>query len=95
MRRSDATVTPRTHHRTRLANPPGPAARLFQAVQRYTDVRHVAAEQLLGPKPSQSSTKTWLFQLKVRLRFAKQAPVTHPPWFQPAVSPVPFRGQLT
>ena len=27
-----------------------PAARLFQAVQRYTDGLHVAAEQLLGPK---------------------------------------------
>jgi hypothetical protein len=27
-----------------------PAARLFQAVQRYTDSLHVAAEQLLGPK---------------------------------------------
>jgi hypothetical protein len=27
-----------------------PAARLFQAVQRYTDGRHVAAEQLLGPQ---------------------------------------------
>jgi hypothetical protein len=26
-----------------------PAARLFQAVQRYTDALHVAAEQLLGP----------------------------------------------
>ena len=28
----------------------GPAARLFQAVQRYTDGLHVAAEQLLGPQ---------------------------------------------
>jgi conjugative relaxase-like TrwC/TraI family protein len=28
-----------------------PAARLFQAVQRYTDGLHVAAEQLLGPQP--------------------------------------------
>jgi hypothetical protein len=27
-----------------------PAARLFQAVQRYTDGLHVAAEQLLGPR---------------------------------------------
>jgi hypothetical protein len=27
-----------------------PAARLFQAVQRYTDALHVAAEQLLGPE---------------------------------------------
>ena len=27
-----------------------PAARLFQAVQRYTDALHVAAEQLLGPQ---------------------------------------------
>jgi hypothetical protein len=27
-----------------------PAARLFQAVQRYTDGLHVAAEQLLGPQ---------------------------------------------
>jgi hypothetical protein len=27
-----------------------PAARLFQAVQRYTDSLHVAAEQLLGPE---------------------------------------------
>ena len=27
-----------------------PAARLFQAVQRYTDSLHVAAEQLLGPQ---------------------------------------------
>jgi conjugative relaxase-like TrwC/TraI family protein len=27
-----------------------PAARLFQAVQRYTDALHVAAEQLLGPR---------------------------------------------
>jgi len=27
-----------------------PAARLFQAVQRYTDSLHVAAEQLLGPR---------------------------------------------
>jgi conjugative relaxase-like TrwC/TraI family protein len=27
----------------------GPAARLFQAVQRYTDSLHVAAEQFLGP----------------------------------------------
>ena len=27
-----------------------PAARLFQAVQRYTDGLHIAAEQLLGPK---------------------------------------------
>jgi hypothetical protein len=27
-----------------------PAARLFQAVQRYTDSPHVAAEQLLGPQ---------------------------------------------
>jgi hypothetical protein len=26
-----------------------PAARLFQAVQRYTDALHVAAEQVLGP----------------------------------------------
>jgi conjugative relaxase-like TrwC/TraI family protein len=28
-----------------------PAARLFQAVQRYTDGLHMAAEQLLGPQP--------------------------------------------
>jgi hypothetical protein len=28
-----------------------PAARLFQAVQRYTDGLHVAAEQLVGPQP--------------------------------------------
>jgi UvrD-like helicase C-terminal domain len=28
-----------------------PAARLFQAVQRYTDGLHVAAEQLFGPQP--------------------------------------------
>jgi conjugative relaxase-like TrwC/TraI family protein len=28
-----------------------PAARLFQAVQRYTDALHVAAEQLVGPQP--------------------------------------------
>ena len=27
-----------------------PAARLFQAVQRYTDGLHVAAEQLVGPQ---------------------------------------------
>ena len=27
-----------------------PAARLFEAVQRYTDGLHVAAEQLVGPK---------------------------------------------
>jgi hypothetical protein len=27
-----------------------PAARLFQAVQRYTDALHVAAEQLVGPQ---------------------------------------------
>jgi hypothetical protein len=27
-----------------------PAARLFQAVQRYTDSLHIAAEQLLGPQ---------------------------------------------
>jgi hypothetical protein len=27
-----------------------PAARLLQAVQRYTDSLHVAAEQLLGPR---------------------------------------------
>ena len=33
-----------------------PAARLFQAVQRYTDGLHVAAEQLLGPQTVQSST---------------------------------------
>jgi hypothetical protein len=34
------------------------AGRLFfQAVQRYTDGLHVAAEQLAGPQPSQSSTK--------------------------------------
>ena len=30
-----------------------PAARLFGAVQRYTDGLHVAAEQLLDPRPSQ------------------------------------------
>jgi ATP-dependent exoDNAse (exonuclease V) alpha subunit len=34
-----------------------PAARLFQAVQRYTDGLQVAAEQLVGPEPSPSSTK--------------------------------------
>ena len=34
-----------------------PAGRLFQALQRYTDGLHVAAEQLLGPRSSQSSTK--------------------------------------
>jgi hypothetical protein len=34
-----------------------PAARLFQAVQRYTDSLHVAAEQRVGPGPSQSSAK--------------------------------------
>jgi hypothetical protein len=28
-----------------------PAARLFQAVQRYTDSLHLAAEQLVGPQP--------------------------------------------
>ena len=33
-----------------------PAARLFQAVQRYTDGLHVAAEQLVGPQTVQSST---------------------------------------
>ena len=33
-----------------------PAARLFHAVQRYTDGLHVAAEQLLGPQTVQSST---------------------------------------
>ena len=31
--------------------------RLFQAVQHYTDGLHVAAEQLVRPWPSQSSTK--------------------------------------
>ena len=34
-----------------------PAARLFQAVQRYTDGLHVAAEQLVDLGPSQSWTK--------------------------------------
>jgi hypothetical protein len=42
----------------------------------------------------QAHSRTWLFQIKARLRLAMPAPVTHPPWFQPAVSPVPFRGQL-
>jgi hypothetical protein len=34
-----------------------PAARLFQAVHRYTDGLHVAAEQLVEPRLWQSSTK--------------------------------------
>jgi conjugative relaxase-like TrwC/TraI family protein len=34
---------------TLLRNLNNPAARLFQAVQRYTDSLHVAAEQLVGP----------------------------------------------
>jgi conjugative relaxase-like TrwC/TraI family protein len=36
--------------RTLLRELKNPAARLFQAVQRYTDGLHVAAEQLLGPQ---------------------------------------------
>jgi hypothetical protein len=44
--RDDAPVSASTLLRE-LSNP---AARLFQAVQRYTDGLHVAAEQLLGPQ---------------------------------------------
>jgi len=44
--RDEATVSAITMLRE-LNNP---AARLFQAVQRYTDSLHVAAEQLLGPQ---------------------------------------------
>jgi hypothetical protein len=36
---------------TKLRELNDPAARLFQAVQRYTDSLHVAAEQLVGPQP--------------------------------------------
>jgi hypothetical protein len=40
------------------ASSTNPAARLFQAVQRYTDGLHVAAEQLVGPQTvGRSSTK--------------------------------------
>ena len=42
---------------TLLREQSDPAARLFQAVQRYTDGLHVAAEQLVGPRPRRSSTK--------------------------------------
>jgi hypothetical protein len=44
--RDDAPVSASTVLRERN----DPAARLFQAVQRYTDSLHIAAEQLLGPQ---------------------------------------------
>jgi hypothetical protein len=44
--RDEASVSPSTL----LREPNNPAARLVQAVQRYTDGLHVAAEQLLGPQ---------------------------------------------
>ena len=43
----------------------------------------------------QAHSRTWLFQIKARLRLAKPAPVTHPPWFQPAVSPCRFGVRST
>ena len=48
-RSSPATTAP-TSASTLLRELSDPAARLFEAVQRYTDGLHVAAEQLVGPQ---------------------------------------------